>query len=307
MKCRFIALGVRLSVVIACAGSMRAGMIHVPNGSFESPTTSYVRINIDSWQEMPKPDWYVEDGSFLWTQLTGIFRNSAPGNLDHIHNIHGTQALWLFAVPDVGLFQDYDSQDWNDSEPSHAFDATFTVGKAYQLTTGVIGRGGNMPTGATLELSLYYRDATSNKVAVATTIITNSPALFPDTTNFVDFNVVVPTVRDGDPWAGEHIGIQFLSTTTTNLQGGYWDLDNVRLMEIKPPELSSPVWTNNQLRVSLTGETNSVFEMLSTTNPALPASEWTVVGTLTNESGTVSFVDTSGVFEQRYYQARQLP
>ena len=97
----------------------RAGAFNIPNYSFESPATPYVSINIDSWEKAPKPDWYPENGPFLWTQLTGIFKNTPNGSSDHIDNCEGNQALWLFAVPDVGLYQDYDSIDWHNQPPSH--------------------------------------------------------------------------------------------------------------------------------------------------------------------------------------------
>jgi hypothetical protein len=107
-----------LLTLTTSAPRLLAGTIHIPNHSFELPTTSFVSINIDSWQKTPKPDWYVEDGGFLWTQLTGAFKNNAPPSPDHIVNCDGNQAIWLFAVPEVGLFQDYDSMDLDDPAPS---------------------------------------------------------------------------------------------------------------------------------------------------------------------------------------------
>src|SRR5690242_12114785 len=156
----------------------RAGLLVVPNGSFEAPLALFPNPNIDSWQKPVKPDWYDESGPFLWNQLTGLFRNQPPDQPDYIDNCDGTQAMWLFAVPEVGLFQDYDSMDWNDPAPPHAFSAIFRPGSAYRLKVGVIGTGGNMLQGVTLALSLYYRDAASNRVAVATTSVTNTTAVF---------------------------------------------------------------------------------------------------------------------------------
>jgi hypothetical protein len=137
-----------------CGGAAIAAPVAVPNSSFELPSTGFVNINIDNWQKNPKPDWYVESGGYLWSQLTGIFRNTSPGTDDHIVNITGNQAIWLFAVPGVELFQDYESTDWNHPSPMHAFDAVYEVGRSYQLSVGVIGGGGGMLDGATLEISL---------------------------------------------------------------------------------------------------------------------------------------------------------
>ena len=142
MSKNFIKRWVTVGAFVGCTQGLFAEAIVVPNGSFESPSTPYVSINIDSWQKSPKPDDYIEAGGFLWTQLTGIFKNSSPGSSDYIDNCDGAQALWLFAVPEVALFQDYDSFDWHNQPPSHQFNATFTIGRSYHLRVGVIGTGG---------------------------------------------------------------------------------------------------------------------------------------------------------------------
>ena len=170
----FIAFIAGLSALAAGIGRSHAESINVPNGSFESPITPYVSINIDSWQKAAKPDWYVESGGFLLGYNVGLFKNSPTNSADHIDNCDGNQAIWLFVVPEVALFQDYDSIDWASPVPTHAFDARFEAGKSYELTVGVIGTGGGMLPGVTLELGLYYRDAASNQVTVAAVSITNS-------------------------------------------------------------------------------------------------------------------------------------
>lgn len=303
---------------LAALGGLALGMlratgapINVPNNSFESPTNDFVNIVFNSWQKTPKPDWYVEGSGFYWAQLTGAFLNTATNSPTHIWNCDGKQAIWLFAVPEVGLFQDYASIGSNETVPSYAFDAIYEPGKSYQLTVGLFGggAGGNygMLLGATLELSLYYRDANSNRVTVAATTVTNSAELFPSNTNFVDFTVTVPTVRASDPWAGQHIGIQLLSTVPPELQGGYWDLDNVRLTSTLAPQLLAPGRTNNQFHFMLRSEPGLRCEILASTNATLPIASWTVLTTVTNVSGEMPFVDSAPFFQQRFYQARQLP
>ena len=296
---------------IVLGGQLFAGSITIPNASMESPTTFFVTLNIDSWQKTPKPDSWDESVSGGWTNLVGVFKNTAPGSSDHIDNCDGNQAIWLFANTEAGLFQDYDSVDYDDIAPTHAFNATFQTGKAYQLKVGLLvgmGIGTPMPEGATLALSLYYRDALSNRMAVATTVVTNSHNVFSNATHLLDYAVNVPIVQPTDTWAGQNIGILFLSTTSTNLQqSGYWDLDNVRLTEISPPALSSPTWTNDQFQFLVEGEPGLPVEILAAEDPDTPLSNWTSLGTLTNITGTIPFVDTAAIFEQRFYQARQLP
>src|SRR5262249_28404720 len=139
----------------------------VPNYSFESPETDFASPLIDSWQKAPQPVWY-SDTNFPWPQLMGQFLNTSNGSPDHIDNVEGQQAAFLFALPDVAIFQDYNSIGGTDTDPSHEFNAKFQVGKSYALTVGVLGNGGGMSNGATFAISLYYRDLASNIVTVAT-------------------------------------------------------------------------------------------------------------------------------------------
>ena len=281
--------------------------IAVPGASFESPATFFATPIVDSWQLMPQPAWWNEAATGPWTNLVGVFKNDPPSSTEHIDNCQGNQAVWLFANPSAGFFQDYDSMDWNDSSPTHAFNAAFEVGKSYRLTVGVIGGGYNMLPGTPLEASLYYRDAVSNKVTVASTTIIYSATYFSNRTHFVDFIVTSPTVRAGDAWAGKNIGIKFLSTVSSELEGGYWDLDNVRLTSILAPILLNPVRTNGQFQFTLQSEPGLAFQILASTNLTLPSTNWTSLGFVTNITGTIPFVDTPANFPQRFYQARQLP
>jgi hypothetical protein len=291
----------------AYTGTLGAAAIPIPNGSFESPATQFVTNNLDGWEKSAKPFWFDEGANGPWDQLTGAFLNVPPADPRHIDNCDGNQAVYLFAVPEVALFQDYDSTDWANPTPTHAFDARFEVGKAYQLTVGVIGGGGDMTNGATLEISLYYRDAASNRVTVAATSITNTPAVFSNTTHLVDFQVQVPAVKGGEAWAGKNIGVQLLSTVRPDLAGGYWDLDNVRLTEIREPALLGAARSGGQFQFTLQSEPGLRFEILAGSDLALPLSGWTAVGKVTNVTGTVSFIDTGTGLNRRFYRARQLP
>ena len=114
-------------------------------------------------------------------------------------------------------------------------------------------------------------------------------------------------MRPTDAWAGQHLGIQMLSTVDTNLQGGYWDLDNVRLSSTLEPVLLNPVRTNNQVQFTLQSEPDLRLEILSATNLTLPLSEWTSLGTLTNTTGTTFFTNPAAGTCRRFYCARRLP
>jgi len=289
------------------AASPRAEAIPVPNASFESPVTEFVDTRVDSWQKTPKPFWYVETQPGEWDQLVGLFMNTAPEDPRHIDNCDGAQAIWLFAVPEAGLFQDYDSVDWTNTTPTHAFDAKFEVGKAYELTVGVIGGGGAMTNGVTLNLRLYFRDAASNQVTVAATTVTNTPTVFSNTTHLVDFQVRVPTVNAGDPWAGKNIGVGLYSTVDPALAGGFWDVDNLRLTSLREPVLEGATLTEGHFGFTLVSEPGLRFDIVASADLTLPLANWTIVGTVTNVTGSVLFADPGVPSLSRFYRARQLP
>jgi hypothetical protein len=265
---------------------------------------------MDYWEKSPQPSWY--DPSMFydtpWEDYMGTFYNVPyPGSF--IDNCDGIQAAFLFALPQVAIFQDYNSIDGTNTTPSHAFNALFNVGSAYRLTVGVIGGVDGTPPlyiGATLQLSLYYRDAASNMVTVASTTITNSLQLFPTNTHFVDFSVEVPGVLSTDPWANQNIGVQIASTVGMDMANGYWDLDNVRLTETVLPVLHSPQLTNNQFSFTLRSEPGLRFEILTHTNPSTPLSNWTSLGNVTNTTGTTNFTDFGASPVRRFYRTHQL-
>ncbi len=301
-------LAIAILALSAYTGPLSAQPISIPNASFESPVTAFASPAMESWQKTAKPSWYNESGGYPWDQLTGLFLNTSPTNSDHIDNMDGGQALFLFAVPQVGVFQDYDSTDSTNSIPTHAFNAQFEVGKSYTLTVGLIGGGGNMTNGVTLQLSLYYRDASSNLVTVAATNVTYTPTAFPSRTHFTDVAVNSHAVKPADPWAGQHIGVSLLSTVDPSLAGGYWDLDNVRLVATSSTAiLQNPAWSNGRFQFTLQSTPASRFEILATTNLALPSTNWTSLGILTNLTGSVPFTDTNANLGSRFYQARQVP
>lgn len=204
----------------------------VPNGSFESPATPFVSLLIQSWQRTPKPDWYVEEGGFQWGQLTGIFLNTAPGAADHIEGLDGQQAAWLFAVPEAGLFGGVQNA-------AGIAAAVFEVGRSYRLSIDVLGAGGNMLDGVELELSLFRWVDGTNRVVVGGLTITNSAGAFPSRNQLTTYERTLPAVKAGDAWAGQPIGVQVVSRATQANQGGYWDIDRVRVEALAPhvPEL----------------------------------------------------------------------
>jgi len=298
-------VAVVLALWLQAFSSPSATPIPVPNGSFEFPQTLFVDTRIDDWQHSPTPAWYHEDGGFLWSQLTGLFKNTAPGSFDHITNLDGSQGVWLFAIPEVALFQEL-SSDTTSDPATVGVSSRFRIGKAYALSVGVIGAGGGMSNGVTLEISLYYKDANGRRIPVTTAAVTNDRVFFADRTFLQDVNVSTATVRREDPWAGQPIGIQCLSTVDAQLQGGYWDLDAVRLIELDPPTLSGIVRQDGGFELTVRSEPGQLLELLTSPDPSLPLAAWTRLGSVTNTDGTAAFIDASSPlpFSGRFYQAR---
>jgi len=229
LKCALLLVG----LTVAASLDLGAQPISVPNFSFESQTAPnsypYVNINVDSWQKAPEPAYYGPaigtPFGIPWVGTAGVFLDVNP-----YANHNGLQCGYLLGFPEVTLYQDYNSS------PTHDFNATFDVGKSYNLTIGLFGKNTLAP-GSTLQISLYYLDGASNHVNVASTTATYSAAAFPTTNplNLIDYQVNVPTVQASDAWAGKNIGIQLLSTLPLELStGGNWDFDNVRLTAAVP-------------------------------------------------------------------------
>src|SRR5215831_12023498 len=129
----------RAGLLAACAlaGAGHSAELYVPNGSFETPPTTNVDIRTDFWQDQPQSPFFdpSQFGGQPWATLMGRFSNTDPTNFDHIVNMDGTQAAYIFTFPGAGLLQDFTSVDWSGTT-NHTFNAKFDVGRTYHLTAG---------------------------------------------------------------------------------------------------------------------------------------------------------------------------
>jgi hypothetical protein len=213
-----------LPLVAACvciAGQAQAGLLSVPNYSFENPTTTFVTNSITNWTQTDQPGNFnsAYTGGYPWQVTTGIFANQ-PGP-SYIDNLDGTQSAYFFAVPGDGIYQQTSN--------------TYQAGKNYSLTVGVIGASQGLPDGATMALQLYYTDGGGNRVAIGSQTVTENSANFPNHTHAYDYTLNLATVQASDAWAGQQIGIELVATSDYPLAGSYWDVDNVRLDEEVAP------------------------------------------------------------------------
>ena len=137
------------------------------------------------------------------------------------------------------------------------------------------------------------------------TNVAHSAALFPNRTNFVDFAVVTPVVKTSDAHANQHIGIAIFSSIPfdPSMFGGYWDIDNVRLHEINRPRLS----TSRIGEIVIESDPGLKFDILASQSLSIPVANWTVIGSVENVTGTVTFQDPSTTKSPRFYIARYAP
>src|ERR1043166_6423679 len=142
-----------LSLVIAItiwACASHGAVLFVPNSSFEQPTVPpvnpFAQPDMDSWQKSPQPGWYnpADYGFTPWEYRMGEFYNFPLSPSTYIDNCDGVQAAFIFAFQDVGIFKAYNTIYGTNTVPSHAFNAKYNVGRAYDLTVGLIGGGGGM-------------------------------------------------------------------------------------------------------------------------------------------------------------------
>jgi len=204
--------------VLVLAGSWAAtpaksASIPIENASFEAPA-----IDPNAFPAVPYVDqWTDIDLDTQNSTNTGVFANTPVGSSDHIVNADGSQLAFLGSQAGNALEQD--------------LAATYKVGCDYHLTVAVGVSGLFPPSSAepvdTFELVLYYRDANEPVDIVRQTV----DATDMSSTQLKDVSLYLPTVQSGDAWADMAIGV---ALRATGMPGGFWDLDNVRLVESLP-------------------------------------------------------------------------
>ncbi len=206
-----LSLGIAISVW--AAASVEAASIAIANASFESPV-----VDPNGWGAFPVAEGWIEtDLDALASTNTGVFLNTAPGSFDHVVNADGRQLAFLGSASGNGFAQH--------------LAAAYKTGCDYRLTVGV-GISSRFPPRAeppvdTLNLVLYYLDG-NTPVDIASQSV---EAVGISSTQLKDFSLYLPAVNSRDAWAGKSIGVAILAAGAA---GGFWDLDNVRLVESLP-------------------------------------------------------------------------
>jgi hypothetical protein len=190
------------------AVNTQADSIPVANHSFE-----IIEINpiVNPFGAVPLISQWTELDIDENSQSTGVFRNTPAGNDNHITNVDGQQAAFL------GSFEGNSISQYVRSK--------YQVGKDYRLTVSVCVSDDTPPaTGNPLILEFLYWNV-FEPVSITTVQV---PLTGLTSTYLEDFTLNLSTVQADDAWADENIGI---SIRATGIEGGFWDLDNVRVME----------------------------------------------------------------------------
>ena len=188
--------------------------IKIENASFEAPF-----VDPNAFPALPFIEAWIEtDNDTEGSTNTGVFANTPGGKTDHIVNPDGRQLVFLGSESGNGLAQE--------------LNAKYTVGCDYRLSVAV-GISSRFPPSViepvdTVELALFYRDSNDVIMDIAYQIV---DAIGITATQLIDFSLQLPTVQSSDAWAGKAIGI---SLRAAGMPGGFWDLDDVRLVESLP-------------------------------------------------------------------------
>jgi hypothetical protein len=268
-------------------------LVEVPNFSFESPTVppgAPAYPVFDNWQKFPQPAYWDEATVGPWNNVTGVFPNPAPGEQGHIDNVDGAQAAYIFATPGSGIYQDLSTK--------------FESGNAYKLTVAITSSTQVPPTTNTpITIALYYRDAQSNMVTVATKTLQFNDTNFPNPVHMVDLSVTSDTVRSGAPYAGKNIGVSISSAADFSNAGGVWDADNVRITVGHAVTLRTSIAGSN-LRLSWDSIAGTPYQILTAPNVVSPFSVLTQ-DPITGNGGELS-IDLPLTGSQAFFEVRAL-
>jgi hypothetical protein len=218
------------SVMVGCfASPAHAGVIDVPNYSFETPTVSPYPALLTS------PPWYMNGYGTVYEPFgpgtgtvaagVGIFTNPSGSSVGHLTGADGNQLAYLFSNDGNGISQAL-------VNPGNTTQATvFTAGQSYTLTAAAANATAQPGPSAQLFLDLYYVDG-GGQHNVAQTVL--SPSQLSGTA-VTDFSVSTALLAANNPAVGQQLNVGFFTSGTG---GGEFDIDNVRITSTTPEPTS---------------------------------------------------------------------
>ena len=235
--------------ILVIAASSQADSIPVANHSFEFPV---IDPNDNPQYAIPiVAQWREIDLDTVTSSFTGTFKNTPADANNHIWNSEGDQLALLWNLSGNALEQE--------------LAATYQIGKSYQLTIATcLSTSFTPPPGSSLKLVFYYIYGTSFQDIGSAPV----PVELVTTRTMKDFSFRIGPVEATDQYAGKNIGIA-IRPSAAGSGFGYWDLDNVRLMELPlAPDFTGDSFVNlrdfaamasewlscSQVETDLTGE-----------------------------------------------------
>ena len=216
----------------------KGDFIPIPNHSFEVPT---IDPNENPFLAIPFASSWTENDIDPCSRNTGTFINTPPDSNDRLVNADGRQLAFLGSMEGNALWQ--------------YLPATYQQGKSYRLTVGVcVSARTPPPQGTPLTIALHYLSVMTPTDIVSVQV----PAMSSTSRILEDFSVTLPTVQPSDPWANKNTG---LAIRATGAAGGFWVLDNVRLMEYpRIPEFTNDSFVNLKDFAKMAAEWQSCSE-----------------------------------------------
>jgi len=195
--------------------------IPINNASFEAPA-----VDPNGFSAVPFVDGWTEiDVDTTGSTNTGVFANPGEGSPGRLINADGNQLAFLGSQTGNALEQELIDTPSGDASRYYRVGCEYTLTVAVGIS-GMFGPSIVEPVDK-LELVLCYRDG-DQTIDIATEAI---EATGLSSAELKDFSLFLPRVQAGDAFAMKRIGV---ALRAAGMAGGFWDIDNVRLIESPP-------------------------------------------------------------------------
>lgn len=242
-------VGVSVPTISFAAGSgnllvQNSALPGYNNPSFERPDIDSVSPGADHW-DVTAPSILVNLPPFGVVPVqagAGVFENPDPSASNHLNNMDGSQAGYLFANSSADVLPPNNVIDHSFTQVTQL---TYQAGEKYLLEVGVALAGSPPPSDSLLTISLFAVDgsAPGGEILLASRLIQNDGSARSkndagsglNQAGFIDFTATTDTIAGAA--IGKPIGIRLLTHTAPKAPSisGQWDLDNVRVSQVPEP------------------------------------------------------------------------
>lgn len=198
-----ICVSLFFALVATCVPA-QAELLPVVNGSFESPSTTFVTQAATGWALGGPPE----------SAVSGVFNNNSTSSGDPAHLTNAVGDQLAFIGTETG------------NEMTQFIPGTvFETATQYTLSVGIALSNTLMPhPNDAVHIALYYVNAADKRHSVASSDIVNSPDNALKTNLVQYFTAQSPVLFPDDSAVGKPIGIEL---STVGASGRYFDLENL--------------------------------------------------------------------------------